>query len=85
MRVQIPNYTNNTDFFAILLSPVLDGFDQLLSFITLPFCCQLTRLHQEEREKNLSLKKSWKHRESNPGRWGAELERFRCAMATPYS
>ena len=55
-------------FFAILLSPILDGFDQLLSFNALSFCCQLTRQHQEERDKNLSLKKSWKRWESNPGR-----------------
>ena len=38
-------------------------------------CCQLTWQHQE---------KSWKCWDSNPGRRGAELERYRCAMATPH-
>src|SRR5574343_287176 len=43
-------------FFAVLLSPVLDGFDQLLSFLLHCPCSQLTRQHEEEREKNLSEK-----------------------------
>ena len=56
----------------INLDVFLDGFDQLLSFIALSFCCQLTPQHQEEKEKKISLKKSWKRRESSPGRLGGK-------------
>ena len=61
-------------FFAVLLSLVLDGFDQLIKLFMHCPCCQLTQQHQE---------KSWQRRDSNPGRRVAELERYRCAMATP--
>ena len=50
------------------------GFNQLIKLLMHGPCCQLTRQHQE---------KSWKRRDSNPGRWDAELERYHCAMATP--
>ena len=67
-------------FFAVLLSPVLDGFDQLLSFVHCPPLKQCTAVHESLRHQ---VKKSWKRRELNPGRRGAELEHYRCAMATP--
>ena len=61
-------------FFVVPLSLVLDGFEQLIKLLMHCPCCQLTWQHQE---------KSWKRRDSNPGRRGAELERYSCAMATP--
>ena len=67
-------------FFAVLLSPVLDGFDQLLSFVHCPPSKQCTAVDESLRHQ---VKKSWKRQESNLGRRGAELERYRCAMATP--
>ena len=62
-------------FFAVLPSLVLDGFDQLIKLFMHCPCCQLTHQHQE--------KSSWKCRDSNPGRWGAELECYCCSMETP--
>ena len=48
-------------FFAVLLSLVLDGLDQLIKLFMHCPCCQLTRQHQE---------KSLKRQDSNPGRLG---------------
>jgi len=38
-------------FFAVLLSLVLDGFDQLIKLFMHCPCCQLSRQHQDEREQ----------------------------------
>ena len=53
--------------FAVLLSPVLDGFDQLLSFFALSL---LSINSATSRREKISLKKSWKRRDSNPGQLG---------------
>jgi len=39
-------------FFAALLSPVLDGFDQPYQLCCTVLCCQLTRQHPMFSEKN---------------------------------
>ena len=67
---------------------VLDGFDQLLSFIihcpqTLSSALWLINLYVIKKFKFLS-EKSWERRESNPGQLNEERECYPCAMPTPY-
>ena len=66
---------NKTLFLQYCSHQYWMGSIDLLSFIALFVCCQLTRQRQKE--------KSWKRRDSNLGCPGVERELDLCAMAAP--
>jgi len=69
-------------FFAVLLSPLLDGFDQLYS----AFLCSVLLLSiNTATSGNFSSDLKLRSRNSNPGRLGVKRDCYLCAMLTTLS
>ena len=60
---------------------MLDGFEQLLSFLHRPLSKQCAVIKSQQHQE--IPKKSWERRESNPGQLGEKRKRYLCAMPTP--
>ena len=69
---------NELLFFAVLLSPVLDGFEWLLSSHDTVLAVIKSRRHQLNPTRNY-----WERRESNPGQLGPEASVLTVVLCRP--
>ena len=81
-------FTLSGDFFAVLLSPVLDGFDQLLSSalstVEVERAVNKSLLYQEFfRERNYLWKNLENAENQTQGRWVRSKYAIHCAMRPP--